>query len=82
METTTLELERELRFFEQHRIEWMETVAGKYALVKGVELVGTFDTETEAVGAGFRRFGNEAFLVKRIVEADLPLLFATFNLGM
>jgi hypothetical protein len=77
----TTQLEDELRFFEQHRIELLTHAAGRYALIKGTELVGTFASETEAVGAGFRRFGNEAFLVKHIVEADLPLPFATFNLG-
>jgi hypothetical protein len=54
---------------------------GQYALVKGEVLAGTFRSELEAVGAGYRQLGNEAFLVKRIVEADLPLIFATFNLG-
>jgi len=53
----------------------------KYALIKGSEVAGTFDSENEAVGAGYRRYGNEPFLVKHIVEADLPLTFATFNLG-
>jgi hypothetical protein len=77
----TTQLEREVRYFEQHRIELLAQAAGKYALIKGAELIGTFSSETEAVGAGFRRFGNEAFLVKHIVEADLPLPFATFNLG-
>lgn len=77
----TLQLEHELRYFEEHRLNLLSQAAGKYALIKGTELVGTFASETEAVGAGFRRFGNEPFLVKHIVEADIPLPFATFNLG-
>ena len=54
---------------------------GRYALIKGAELIETFASETEAAGAGFRRFGNQPFLVKHIVEADVPLPFATFNIG-
>lgn len=81
MEAPMLELESELRYFEQHRIEWLRQAAGRYVLVKGAELIGTFASEGEAVGAGFRRFGTEAFLVKHVVEADLPLPFATFNVG-
>jgi hypothetical protein len=76
-----MRLQQELEHFEQCRLELLAQAAGKYALVKGTALVGTFDSETEAVGAGYRRFGNEAFLVKHIVEADIPLTFATFNLG-
>jgi len=78
----TLALREELDFFEHHRFELLERHPGKYALVKGSELAGIFESETDAVGAGYRRYGNEPFLVKRIVEADLPLPFATFNLGI
>jgi hypothetical protein len=78
---STIQLEHEVRYFEAHRLELLSRAAGEYALIKGTELVGTFASETDAVGAGFRRFGNEAFLVKHIVEADIPLPFATFNLG-
>jgi hypothetical protein len=76
-----MRLEQELQYFERRRLELLDQAAGKYALVKGSALVGTFESETEAVGAGYRRFGNEEFLVKHIVEADIPLTFATFNLG-
>jgi hypothetical protein len=80
--SATLHLQDELQYFEEHRLELFAHAAGRYALIKGPSLVGTFDSEVEAVGAGYRRFGNAAFLVKHIVEADLPLTFATFNLGL
>ena len=72
----------ELDFFESHRMELFERAAGKYALVKGSTLVNVFETELEAIRAGYQRFGNEAFLVKHIVEADVPLKFTSFNLGV
>jgi hypothetical protein len=75
-------LRPELEFFEQHRLELLDRAAGKYALVKGSELIDVFETELEAIRAGYQRFGNEAFLVKHIVEADLPLTFTSFNLGV
>jgi hypothetical protein len=77
----TLVLQQELQYFERRRLDLLTSARGKYALIKGSELAGTFDSESEAVGAGYRRFGNEPFLVKHIVEADLTLTFATFNLG-
>jgi len=77
-----IDLQTELKFFEQHRLELFRENPGKYALVKGTQLLGTFESELDAVGAGFRTIGNEPFLVKQIVEADVPLVFSTFNLGV
>jgi len=72
----------ELDFFENHRMELLERAAGKYALVKGTTLIDVFETELEAIRAGYQQFGNEAFLVKHIVQADVPLKFTSFNLGV
>lgn len=80
--TEHVALRPELDFFESHRLELLERAGGKFALVKGKELIDIFDTETEAIRAGYEHFGNEAFLVKRIVEADVPLNFTSFNLGV
>ena len=83
METMpTIQLQEEVEYFERHRLELLAQAPGRYALVKGSTLVDTFASESEAVRAGYLCFGNEAFLVKHIVEADIPLIFATFNLGM
>jgi hypothetical protein len=75
-------LQQELEFFERHRLELFLRAPGKYALVKQAELIGIFETELDAVRAGYRQIGNEAFLVKHIVEADVPLTFTSFNLGV
>ena len=73
--------ERELSFFERQRMQLLSRAKGKIALIKGEELVGIYDTENEAVRAGYQRFGNEPFLAKLIAEADIPLNFTAFNLG-
>jgi hypothetical protein len=78
----TITLQAELDVFERLRLSLLDCAQGKYALVKGRELVATFDSEAEAIREGYRRFGNEPFLVKHIVEADVPLNFTSFNLGM
>jgi hypothetical protein len=75
-------LQQELEFFEQQRLKLFARAPGKYALVKGANLIGVFDTELEAIRAGYEKVGNEAFLVKHIVEADVPLTFTSFNLGI
>jgi hypothetical protein len=75
-------LQTEIDVFEQIRLSLLERAPGKYALVKGRDLIDTFSSETAAIREGYRRFGNEPFLVKHIVEADIPLNFTSFNLGM
>jgi hypothetical protein len=78
----TITLQTELEAFERLRLSLLDRAPGKYALVKGKDLVDAFATEAEAIREGYRRFGNEAFLVKHIVEADVPMNFTSFNLGM
>jgi hypothetical protein len=78
----SIALSTELDFFESHRMELFERAPGKYALVKGSTLIDVFETELDAIRAGYQRFGNEAFLVKHILEADVPLKFTSFNLGV
>jgi hypothetical protein len=78
----TITLQPELAVFERLRLSLLDRALGKYALVKGSDLVDTFEGEAEAIREGYRRFGNEPFLVKHIVEADVPLNFTSFNLGI
>jgi hypothetical protein len=78
----TITLQTELDQFERLRLSLLDRASGRFALVKGRDLVDTFGSEAEAIREGYRRFGNEPFLVKHIVEADVPLNFTSFNLGM
>lgn len=80
--THVIDLETELRYFNQHRSELLKNAAGKFALVKGEALVGTFESETEAIRHGYQTLGNVPFLVKQVTETDIPLTFTSFNLGV
>jgi hypothetical protein len=78
----TSALEKELSYFEQHRSELLARARGKFALIKNEELVDTFDSQFDAIRAGYRQFGNEPFLVKQIAAVDVPLNFTSFNVGV
>ena len=78
----TSSLEKELAYFDRHRPELLERAKGKFALVKGDALIDTFDSQFDAIRAGYREFGNEPFLVKQIVAVDVPLNFTSFNVGV
>jgi hypothetical protein len=76
------ELETELRYFEQHRAEFLEKAAGKFAPIKDDSLIGMFDSEATAIRHGYQTLGNVPFLVKQVTRVDIPLNFTSFNLGV
>jgi len=63
-------LEQELQHFESIKNELLQNHRGKFALIKGDEFVGAFDTPDNAYRSGIEQFGKELFLVKRISEAE------------
>lgn len=63
-------LEQELQHFEKIKAELLKNHAGKFALIKGNEFVGAFDTPDNAFKEGVNRFGKEIFLIKRISQEE------------
>jgi hypothetical protein len=76
-ENMTELLAEELKTYETHKAELVGQAPGKYVLVKDSRIVGIFDTEMDAVRQGYERFGNVPFLVKQIVEVEVPLEFTS-----
>lgn len=70
-------LEVELKAYEDHRDELLGTNSGKFVLIKGEQIVGVFDTPVDAIRAGYERFGNVPFLVKQIVQVEIPQNFTS-----
>lgn len=70
-------LATELATYAAHKNELLANARGKYALVRGEEVVGTFDTEGDALNAGYQKFGNVPFLVKEIVEVEQAANFVS-----
>lgn len=64
-------LRRELKFYEQHRDQLLRDHTNRHLLIKGSELIGSFETSDQAVGEGVRRFGVGPFLV-RLAGTDTP----------
>ena len=75
-------LEPELQTFESHRREFLGKARGKFVLIKGADIIGIFDTEHDAIRQGYQRFGNVPFLVKEIVEVDVPQNFVSGHLAI
>jgi hypothetical protein len=66
-------LEKELAYFERERERLVAEAEGKYALIHGEELLGTYESEEDAITEGYRRCGNVAFLVMEILRVQTPV---------
>lgn len=75
-------LEQERAFYDQHLPEWLEQCPGRVALIKGQQLIGFFDVETDALREGARRFGLESFLVRRVEPAQQEVVIPALTLGL
>lgn len=56
--------------WDRHKEELLRDHEGKFALIKGDEVLGVFDDEIDAADAGFRRAGRVPFLVQPIERVE------------
>jgi hypothetical protein len=71
-------LEKELQTFEKNRATLLGTAMGKFALIKGDQIIDVFASEEDALKRGYEAYGNTAFLVKRVLEVEVPMNFTSF----
>jgi hypothetical protein len=71
------QLRKELETYAAHKAELLGSAEGRYALVHGDEVAGTWETEQDAIAEGYRRYGNVPFLVKQIVDVEVPETFVS-----
>ena len=70
-------LEREMRYFNTIRHEFLGRARGEYVLIKDDVLIGTWRSKIDAINSGYERFGNTPFLVKKILEFDETASFTS-----
>lgn len=70
-------LRTELETFESERRRLLGEAPGKYALITGAQVLGTYADRFEAIRAGYEALGNVPFLVKQILEEDVVAMFAS-----
>ncbi len=62
-------LEKELATYQRELAELLAH-EGKYVLIRGDDVIETWDTYDDALKAGYQKFGLEPFMVKRIEWAE------------
>ncbi len=68
-----MSLEREIQTYRRKLPELLDH-RGKYVLIHHGEVIGIFDSFPDALRAGYERFIDEAFLVRRIRDAEQVLV--------
>ena len=63
-------LTRELATYEREKTRLLAEARGKFVLIKGDDVIGTYDTQIGAIHAGRRRYGGVLLLVKQVVDVD------------
>ena len=66
-------LEQEYQVFKQQLPELLRTMEGKFALIHGSEVAGSWENEDAAYSAGCQKFGTDPFLVMLVVEHEEPV---------
>jgi hypothetical protein len=75
-------LETERDYFDKHRDALLRQYPGKFVVIKEEQLLGSYDTIQEALGAGAREFGMVSFLVKRTDEVPQDVSIPALTLGI
>jgi len=63
-------LDRELQTFRKELPELLASAEGKFALVVGDKILGTFEAYGDALQAGYAKVGVDPFLVKKITASE------------
>lgn len=69
-------LATELATYAAHKDALLSICAGRWVLIKDSQVVASFDTQNDAVEAGYRQFGNVPFLTKQVLVIESPARFS------
>ncbi len=72
----------EYKYYQNVKSKLLEESEGKFALIKGNELLGLFDTDMDAYQVGISKFGNVPFLIIRISKEEEQYWIPTLELGL
>ena len=74
--------EKETAYFNAHKVDLMQHYKGQFALIKEEDLLGTYTTFEEAFEAGVKLLGNQAFLIRQVVEGEEVVQYPALAAGM
>ncbi|MCK9461238.1 MAG: hypothetical protein M0R80_16545 [Proteobacteria bacterium] len=75
-------LERELATYRANHAQLLGDHKGKFVLIKDDDVVDVFASIDDALKHGYELFENEPFLVKQVLEVDVPQNFTSFQIAI
>ena len=75
-------LAAEIAFLKQNRDRLIRKYDSLFLLIKGAEVVDSFESETDAITEGVRKFGQEPFLVRRPQDRTQTFFNPALSLGL
>ncbi|OGC05351.1 hypothetical protein A2V82_15120 [candidate division KSB1 bacterium RBG_16_48_16] len=75
-------LTRELKTYEDNFESLVGIYEGKFVVIHGDRVLGSFDSQSDAITWGYREIGNVPFLVKQVNKIEAPLSFVSNLLGV
>ena len=70
-------LKAEISYYDEHTEELLLTYPNRFVLIHGDQLIGDFESRSDAVAEGVRRYGRGPFLVRR--TGDKQRKFTVFG---
>lgn len=75
-------LGEERQYYLEIETDLLERHSGKFALIKGRKLLGTFDTAYAAYKEGLKKLGNAPMLIVQIQEEEPKEWLPALQLGL
>jgi len=75
-------LATEIKTYHENFDSLLGTDEGKFIVVHGNRILGSFDSQLDAIKWGYQELGNIPFLVKQVVKVEAPLSFVSNLLGV
>ena len=69
-------LEQELQTYHEQKEHLLVQYKDRYVLIKGDQIVADFESRGDALREGYKRFGQEAFLVKKVEDIEQVNFFS------
>ena len=75
-------LEKELKYYQEHKEELLINHKGKYVLIKDDKFINSFTKMEEAFEEGTRLYGSAPFLIKYVSDEEKIESLPALTLGL
>ena len=72
----------ETAYYDEHAQDLLLTYPNRFLLIHGDKLIGAYESRSEAVAEGVRRYGQGPFLVRRTGDETMVLTAPALTLGL